>query len=87
MAEIIPGEIIQILHRDWHGQQGEGARWEKYEVLQVFPHQVLCRNVKGGYQECFTWYQLYEGRVIDRAELIRRMKQENQEAWKRCFRR
>ena len=45
-----------------------------YEVLQVFSHFVLCRKIRGGYRECFTWHQLYEGRVIGLEELGRRVK-------------
>ena len=72
-VNLFPGdsvEVSQILRNDAYGR----GRLKKsvYEVLQVFPHFVLCRSVKGGYRECFTWHQLYEGRVIDREELERK---------------
>lgn len=71
MIDIMPGDKMEILQRDWHGQQGEGVRWERYEVLQIFPHHVLCRNVRGGYRECFTRYQLRRGKRTERAERMR----------------
>ena len=74
VTDIIPRNTVEILHQDWHGRWGGIARREKYEILQVLPHYVLCRSVKGGYRECFTWHQLYEGRVIDLEELERRVK-------------
>lgn len=56
-------EISQVLQNDVSSR----GRMKKsvYEVLQVLPYFVLCRKIPGGYRECFTWHQLYEGRVID----------------------
>lgn len=53
------GDVIEVsrkLHNDMHGTWK--VIWEKYEVLKVYPHFVLCRKARGGYRECFTWYQL-----------------------------
>lgn len=59
-------EVSQILQHDIHGQGR--IRKSVYEVLQVFPHFVLCKKVKGGYRECFTWHQLYVSGVLERPE-------------------
>ncbi len=53
------GDVIEISQRLQNDVRGEGKiEKKKYEVLQVFPHFVLCRKIKGGYKECFTWHQM-----------------------------
>lgn len=56
-----PGDVIEISDR-LQNDVGKVLKM-KYEVLQVFPHFVLCRKIKGDYRECFTWHQMkMEGR-------------------------
>ena len=59
-----PGDVIEMAYRLKNDINGVGKMIRiKYGVLQVYSHFALCRKVKGGYRECFTWHQLREGRV------------------------
>ena len=74
-ANLFPGDSIEVSQILKNDVQSRGRMKKSvYEVLQVFSHFVLCRKIRGGYRECFTWHQLYEGRVIGLEELGRRVK-------------
>lgn len=53
-------EISRVLQNDMH-RRGKLVR-AVYEVLQVYPHFVLCRKILGGYRECFGWHQMRAAR-------------------------
>lgn len=56
---IKPGDRFELSHISQNDVHGRGRLVKaKYEVLQVFPHFVLCRKLHGGYRECFDWHQM-----------------------------
>ena len=64
-VNIHPGDRFEISEAIPNSMRGKGAlRKSIFEVLQVFPHFVLCRKIRGGYRECFGWHQLREARKI-----------------------
>ncbi|MCI9135432.1 MAG: hypothetical protein HFI31_14805 [Lachnospiraceae bacterium] len=59
MREIIPGEKFEIAIRVRKGMNGGWRiKRDRYKVLMVYRHFVLCEKISGGYKECFGSHDL-----------------------------
>lgn len=63
LEDIKPGMILRIPRKEEEGLEVYHGK-VPYEVVDIYPHCIYCRNCKAGYGESFTPFQLFEMGIL-----------------------
>ena len=66
MERIKVGDVIRVMTYD-RSSLGHGNGYKlvpyKFKVVKLYKHFALCKSIKSGVKECFSWWDLKQNIV------------------------